>query len=264
MKKNIIMVASAVLAALLMVAGIYIMLYFQRNNTENNADETTIDETTVPETTEPETEPETEAETEPPYVSPKNFEELRTKYPHIHGWLEIPGSYIAYPVVQHPTDDTHYDRLSADGKPDVNGCIYTEHIYNRTDFEDYVTVLYGHYVGYKDNYMYFGGLQEMYSAENYENYKDITVYHEEKELHYEFYAAVVYDDEHIPWTYDFSDADSYNSFLDKVKSREGRDCVFNPDVTVTPEDKLIILSTCYNGLTDNRFIVIGRLVETID
>lgn len=262
MKRKIVIIAAFTLAVLT-VAGIYFLMYFNRQNEEKDQDTTTA-ETTVPETTEDVTEPVTEADTEPVYVSPKDFSSLRETYPHIHGWLEVPGSYIDYPIIQHPTDDTYYDRLAADGTYSVNGCIYTEHIYNRSDFEDPVTVLYGHYVGYTDNYQFFGGLQEMYTAENYENYKKITVYHEEKELHYEFYAAVHYDDEHIPWNYDFSDPESYNTFLSKVQSIQNWDSVFNPDVTVTPEDKLLIFSTCYNGDPSSRFIVISKLVETIN
>ncbi len=271
MNKKIVIITAALCAAIAVFAVLFLK---SEISVEPPTAATTVKDTsketsllTEALTTEKADETTESAETAPLYKSPKDFSLLRETYPHIHGWLEIPGSYIDYPIVQHPTDDKYYDRLSADGVVSQKGCIYTEHVYNRTDFEDYVTVLYGHYAGNKGNYEFFGGLQEMYSLENYENYKDITIYHENKELHYQFYAATKYDSEHIPWTYDFSSRESYNAFLDRLRSIDEENCVFAPDVTVRPGDKLLIMSTCYDGGYDAnknvRFIVVAKLVEKI-
>ncbi|MBQ7835727.1 MAG: class B sortase [Clostridia bacterium] len=267
MKRNIVII-TALVCAVACVAGVMVLARTMPAE-QGDGDTTAILHGTEAVTTGTEAEVTTaeDAETKPPYVSPKDFAEMRKTAPHIHGWLHVENSYIDYPIVQHPTDDGFYDRLTPEGEKDDRGCIITEHIYNRTDFEDPVTVLYGHYVGYTGHYEFFGGLQEMYNKDNYEKYKNITVYHEEKELHYEFYASVRYDNEHIPWNYDFSDPESYNKFLNRIKSFDGPEGVFAPDVEVTPDDKLLIFSTCYSGgygaNKDIRYIVVARLVETI-
>ena len=268
MKKNNVTIIVALVCAAACVAGVIVMSRTMPDQI-GGSDTTVLLESTDTVTTDSgpaETEG-GDIETKPPYVSPIDFAALEATAPHVHGWLRIENSYIDYPVVQHPSDDKFYDRKTHEGVDDVKGSIYTEHVYNRTDFCDPVTVMYGHYVGTKGNYEFFGGLQEMYSPENYENYKNITIYREGKELRYEFYASVRYDKEHIPWTYDFSDPESYNAFLARVKSFEGPDGVIRSDVEVTPEDRLIVLSTCFDGgygaNKDVRYIVIARLVEIV-
>ena len=269
MKKNNITIAAALVCAAACVAGVVVMSRTLPSQTEG-AETTQVlleSDTSAADTQPSDTMGGEIEETKPHYESPINFSELEEAAPHVHGWLRIENSYIDYPVVQHPSDDKFYDRRTHEGVYSVNGSIYTEHVYNRPDFYDRVTVMYGHYVGTKDNYEYFGGLQDMYSPENYENYKNITIYRENKELHYEFDAAVRYDNEHIPWTYDFSDPESYNEFLARVKTFGETEGVFAPGVEVTPDDRLIILSTCYDGgygaNVNVRYIVIARLVEII-
>ena len=263
LKKNITIITALVCAAACVVS---VMVLARKVNNNDDSD-VLMDTTAVTDSITTDSETTSTPETLPPYISPKDFTELKKLYPHIHGWLQIENSYIDYPVVQHPTDDTFYYRKSAEGENDERGCIMTEHIYNRTDFEDPVTVLYGHYVGTTGKFEFFGGLQEMYSAENYKTYENITVYHKDKELKYQFYCAVKYDTQHIPWNYDFSDPESYNKFLDRVASMTGPDMVQNPDVTVTPDDQLIIFSTCYNGgygaNKNVRYIVIAKLVDKV-
>ena len=53
----------------------------------------------------------------------------------------------------------------------------------------------------------FGKLQETYSQENaLEDYGEVIVYLPEKELHYQVFAAVPYDNRHILYNYDCTDS----------------------------------------------------------
>ncbi len=259
LKKNIIIVVSAALAAILMIAGIYIMLRITRNNTPDVSGETTLEDTTVPDTTVAET----EAETKNDFVSAKDFDALKEKYPDIYAWIEIPGSYIDYPIIQHPTDDTYYLRRDEEGNYNVNGCIFSEHVYNSTDFTDPVTLIYGHYVYETDGYKYFGGLQSMY-RNGLDTNSEIIIYHPHKELHYDVFAAVPYNQYHILYGEDYTDPESFNRFIDEIKGIKTYDSQFNSECEVTPKDKLLVLSTCYNGLDTGRFLVIAKLVETVE
>lgn len=263
-KKNIIIIISAAVAAVLMVAGIYIMLRFTGNNTgDSAADNTTVAETTAETTTAQETLPETEPETTSDFVSSKDFAALKETYPHCYAWIEIPGTNISYPIIQHPTDDEYYLRKNAEGKYDECGCIFTEHRYNNDDFTDPVTVVYGHYVNFNNEPTFFGGLQTMY-AENLTDFGEIVVYHPNRELHFEVFAAVPYHDLHILYGEDFTKEEDLNRFLASVKDTKAPDAVINNDCEVKVGDQLIVLSTCYNGGPDRRFIVVAKLVEAFD
>ena len=61
----------------------------------------------------------------------------------IYAWIHIPDTKIDYPVLQHPTDNSYYLNHNLDGSRGYPGCIYTED-YNKKDFTDPNTVLYGH------------------------------------------------------------------------------------------------------------------------
>lgn len=62
---------------------------------------------------------------------------------HIYAWISIPGTRIDYPMLQHPSDNTHYLNHNLDGSRGYPGCIYTEKE-NAADFSDFNTVIYGH------------------------------------------------------------------------------------------------------------------------
>ncbi len=263
MKRNVIIVISAAVAAILMIAVIYIMLEVSRDDVDTPImDETTIgDVTSSEETTLPPVQ--TEPVTIMDFVSKKDFAAMKELYPHAYAWIEIPGTNIDYPIIQHPVDDNYYLRRDEMGNYSVNGCIFSEHLYNTTDFTDPVTLIYGHYVYEADGYKYFGGLQTMY-RNDLEQYKEIVIYHPDKELHYEVFAAVPYNQYHILWGEDYTKAESFNSFIDGIKNVKAFDATINKDCEVTPEDKIIVLSTCYNGRDTSRFLVVAKLVETIE
>lgn len=50
------------------------------------------------------------------YVSPVDFEELQKVNKDIYAWLEIPGTNVSYPILQHPTEDEYYLRRNYKGR----------------------------------------------------------------------------------------------------------------------------------------------------
>ena len=64
------------------------------------------------------------------YVSPVDFEELWKINKDIYAWLEIPGTNVSYPILQHPTEDEYYLRRNYKGEDDKEGCLFTECSYN--------------------------------------------------------------------------------------------------------------------------------------
>lgn len=201
-------------------------------------------------------------QTEEPYASPIDFAALQAANPDIYGWLRIPNTEFDFPLVQRAGDDAFYLTHDSDGNESSAGAIFTESAYNGTNMEDPVTVAYGHQMHAGTM---FGRLQETYSRENaLEDYGEVTVYLPEEELHYTVFAAVPYDNRHILYHYDFTDSRQYNAFLNSVYEVRELGAVFNSGVSVSPEDRLLVLSTCLAGNPQRRYLVLAVCRAEID
>lgn len=214
---------------------------------------------TEPEATELATE--TEAivtETETKAQEPEellDFESLRTVNPEICAWIEIPGTYVDYPVLQSPTNDDKYLSAAYDGSYYIGGSLFTQATYNSNDFNDPVTLIYGHTM---TSGILFGQLQSVYSDNSgFESHRDITLYVDGETRHYTVFAALPYKKIHILHTYDFSNDYWYKTFFKSV--RESRVLGSNIDQEIVPQpgDRVIILSTCLNEDSTKRFLVMA-------
>ena len=255
-------------AAALLVFAIYFANLRSPPQTITEQPETSAEPSTeqpeTPERTEApvpdETAPEPEASAEP-YVSPIDFDALWEENEDIYAWLDIPGTEISYPILQHPEDDAYYLRRNAKGESDSNGVIYSEASYNGRDFTDPLTVLYGHNM---NNGLMFGTLQEMYSSQEALNeHSEIIIYLPDRELHYEVFAAVPFDKRHILYNYDLSDKRTFRLFFQEILSVRSLEAVFAEDAAIQSDEKALILSTCLTGNRSKRFLVCGKLSETV-
>lgn len=255
MKKRGLAILIAVLGVLCVVCG---ALLLQGNSTPVTAEpspSSTVEATASPapvETPEPVSSP---LETEEPYVSPIDFASLQAQNPDIYGWLRIPGTEFDFPLVQRQGDDSFYLTHDSDGNESSAGAIFTESAYNSTTMEDPVTVAYGHQMHAGTM---FGKLQETYSQENaLEDYGEVIVYLPEKELHYQVFAAVPYDNRHILYNYECTDSRRFNAFLNSIYEVREIGAQFNSGVTVSTDDKVLVLSTCLAGNSQRRYLVLA-------
>lgn len=195
------------------------------------------------------------------YISPVDFEALHAVNEDIYAWLDIPDTQISYPILRHPEDDAYYLRRSMDGQSDRDGVIFTEASYNGRDFSDPVTVAYGHN---RYNGQMLSTLQREYSsAELLAAHEQIVVYLPDRELHYTVFAAVPFDDRHILYNYDFTNQRTFRLFFNEILSVRTLDAVFAEDASVLADDRVLILSTCLSANQNERFLVCGKLSETI-
>ncbi len=196
-------------------------------------------------------------ESEVPYDCPEKLTEARNNNEDVYAWLSIPGTNIDYPVLQSPDNDSYYLRRDESGNYLTAGSIMSEHTYNGTDFEDPVTILYGHCM--KSGAM-FGKLQTYYSSENgLETYKTIEIYLPDKKLQYEVFAAVPYDMRHILYNYDFTNSRIFSSFFKSIVSIRSFGSNVNADEKPKSGDKVLILSTCLKGDSTKRYLVMAKL-----
>lgn len=192
-----------------------------------------------------------------PYASPVDFEALRAANPDIYAWLYIPDTKINYPILQREDDDSYYLTHGSDGAPSKAGAVFTESTYNARDLSDPVTVIYGHHMRSGD---IFGDLQKLYSAPGgMEEHQEIRVYLPERELSWRVFAAVPFNMRHILYYHDFSDPAVFQAFLDQVLSVRSINASFDETVEVSAGDQLLILSTCLQGDSKQRYLVLAAL-----
>ena len=197
----------------------------------------------------------------PPYESPIDFEALWEMNPDIYAWIQIPGTEVSYPILQREGDDSYYLRRDSAGKKDQRGCIFTESEFNRRDFTDPVTVIYGHYM---KNSTMFGSLQSTYTAaEGIEEQNEIVIYLPDREVHYQVFAGVPYSSRHILYYHDFTKPAVYRAFLEAVQSVRSINANVDYTVKVGPRDRLVILSTCLRGNNKQRYLVLAKETESI-
>lgn len=194
---------------------------------------------------------------EPTVEIPIDFQKLQEENPDIYAWIQIPGTKIDYPVLQNGFDDSFYLDHTADGAYGAIGSIYTER-QTAKDFSDFNTVMYGHNV---PNGTMFRGLHQYEDPQFLKEHPEVIIYTPDAKRVYTIFAAVVYDDRHILNTFDFTKESHRQEFLDSVRQSRNMANQFREDVSVTPKDRILTLSTCIKTQRDKRYIVGAVLTD---
>ena len=246
MKKKILLIIGIVL----LLASLVIAVLFVRESRLSKPQELAISDVTN-----------TTAAEKEAYVSPIDFDKLQKKYPDIVAWIDIPGPEISYPVFCSSVDDTFYISHNRDGEESRAGEIFIEHNYNKSDFSDPVTLLYGHNM---KNETMFGLLENYFSYSSSADINgEITVYTKTAEYHYKVFSATSFDNRHILFNYDFNKQSVSDSFFKEIKNTRSLDNYFDDEIYAECNGNKIILSTCKNSNLNDRFLVIAGLYKTI-
>ena len=183
-----------------------------------------------------------------PYDPPEDLLRYREQNPHVIALLDIPGTNIHYPILQHPTEDNYYLNITIEGYSGYPGSIYTN-LEEGQHFDTFNTVIYGHNMS--DGSM-FGTLNQYDNVEYMKQHRDIHIYTMTEEHDYKVCAIVVYDDRYITYTYnDMIEADRA-AYLRSLQGGTWLD-----DVNVTTDSHIITLSTCIGGMPENRRLLIA-------
>ena len=196
---------------------------------------------------------------EPSVQIPVDFAALQSEYPDIYAWITVPGTNIDYPVVQREGDNAYYLSHNAAGEESPEGAIFTED-YNTKTFEDPNTVLYGHNM---KNGSMFQNLHSYSDRQFFDEHRDAVVYLPDKILHYRIFAAYLYDSRHLLESFDFSDPAVMENYLNSIQSLRDMNANIDTQIELDGSDKVITLSTCYQGRDDKRFLV-QAVLESIE
>lgn len=191
------------------------------------------------------------------YRSPIDFTALRKEGPDIVAWLDLPGTEISYPVVHRKGDNDYYLRRDIYGNYSKYGSLFIED-YNREDFGDNVTVIYGHNTS---NGKMLGSLQAIYAnPSSIKSKGTINVYTPTAKKTYKIYAALITDDVHILANHDFSNKSEFDAYFNSLENTRTLTANFNEAYKPEYGDKVLILSTCVDGDSSKRFIVVAKQV----
>jgi sortase B len=210
------------------------------------------------ETSEPTEEP---VEIEPADV-PIDFDYLQGINPDIYGWIDLTCTDQGYPVLSNAGNPDLYLHLDVNGLYANAGSLYSQSTFNKTEFVDPCTVIFGHNM---TSGRMFGKLQSTAPLRNLDDEESsmnyFSLYTPTKIQKYRIYAAGVFSNQNVLYFYDFSDEESFEKFFEDFESYPQG--VHYISGTFEPEfgDQIAILSTCYTMNNKYRFLTVGVLVE---
>lgn len=172
---------------------------------------------------------------------------------HIYAWINVPGTVIDYPVLQHPEELSYYLDHNLDHSTGYPGCVFSE-LFNSKEWDDSITVLYGHNM---KNGTMFAGLHQYRDSAFFEENPYIYIYTEDMVKVYQIFAAYEYSDMDLVQMYQIGGKKMYQQYLDSIYSLDGMNNNFNTDIELTLEDRVLTLCTCISTKPTQRYLVQG-------
>ena len=180
-----------------------------------------------------------------------NFNELKEKNDETVAWIQVNGTNINYPVVQASNNDYYLTHSFNKSRNDA-GWVFMD--YRNTLKDDKNTIIYAH--ARLDKTM-FGSLHNIID-EDWLN--DSSNYVVKLSTPYENTLWQVFSVYIIPTTNDylqteFYSGEDFNSFTTMLINRS----YYNFNTTVSPTDRMLTLSTCWNN--DEKLVLHAKLIK---
>ena len=179
-----------------------------------------------------------------------DFEELHDLNVDIYAWIEIPGTKVDYPILQHPTDQAYYLNHTVDRVAGLPGSIYSEAVHPK-DFSAIQTILYGHNM--KNDTM-FGSLHDYEAEEKLKEAPYVYIYLPDKTLIYQIFAAVRFSDKYLADYCNYQDETEFLGFLEEIRNSPGN---INQEIEVPFGSPILTMSTCVANDAKHRFLVMA-------
>lgn len=169
------------------------------------------------------------------------------------GWLTVNNTRIDYPVVQ-AKDNDYYLRRDYYQNKNRHGWIFMDYRNNPDELNEN-TIIYGHNLA---NQTMFGTLRYALNSYWYKKSANQIITFNTPNENMKFQIFSIYT---IPTTNDYLDitfptTDAYQSYIDLVKGRS----IYDFNIEVTTDDKILTLSTCANG-NDKRLVIHAKLIK---
>lgn len=197
--------------------------------------EPTPEASQTPDIPPPETEVWEPLEEDALFLTQLNLDALRETNEDVLGWICIPDSAISYPLIR-AVDNQEYLRRAWDGTPSQVGCIFLE-CQNRSDFSDFNTIIYGHYMN--DGTM-FGSLHNYKEQEYWDTHPYIYIVTNDGVRRYQVFSAYEAGVTEDTYRLYFENDERKQSSLDFYVEKSIREGKLLPET----DDRILTLSTC--------------------
>ena len=188
-----------------------------------------------------------------------DWNKLKERNTDVYSWVYVPGTKVDHVVVQpsKSKSDLYYIDKDLDKNYKFAGTIFSERM-NKKDYSDPITVLYGHNM---INGGMFATLHKFHNPKFFKKHKKMYVYQPHRRLTYRIYSAFTYDDRHIMNSFDFTDAKVLKKFQKMTLKPKSMDKNVRKHTNLNQDSKILILSTCTNGASNTRYLVLGVLIK---
>lgn len=181
-----------------------------------------------------------------------DFESLKEQNADVRAWIYSEGTVINYPVVQGPDNDYYLYRMF-NGEYNGAGSIFIDYRHENP-FEDFNTIIYGHRM--KDGSM-FKSLIEYRDADYYNAHKTMLLTTPDAKYDVHIFSVVTIPADSDLYQLEFADDAEKQAYLDRIIEESET----KMDVSVSPSDNIVMMSTCTFEIDDGRLCVYGKLVE---
>ena len=205
----------------------------------------------------------------------ESFEDLQKINPDVKAWLTIYGTNIDYPVLYSDENNNYYLNHNAKKEWESSGSIYLDYR-NDPDFTDFNNILHGHHMA---EHKMFGDLDLFAKEEFFQKHEFGNFYFNDHNYGVQIIATVLtdgYDGKiykpNIKTTEEKLDFLSYIygkavlirgvDLTNKDRESQERNRL-QAQVTspITPNDRLLVFSTCNLSETNGRYIVVAKLLD---
>ena len=248
--------------SILLIGSIGIYFWLNDNKEINKIQEKVVDDTNVKEkedndNTEQINPPENKADDYWDYIKMNllevDFNDLLIKNSDTVGWIQVKGTNINYPIVQ-TTNNDYYLNHAFDKTDNKAGWVFMDYRNNPVDFNQN-TIIYAHS---RYNGTMFGSLKNILKSSWYTNKENhiIRLSTPTENTMWQVFSVYTIEKENYYITPSFLTAESYQEFLNTIKSRSEVDF----SGTVNTNDKVLTLSTCKDNF-GNRIVMHAKLIK---
>ena len=184
-----------------------------------------------------------------------NFDNLKSINADTVGWIKVEGTNINYPYVQ-ASDNNYYLKHSFDKTYNKKGWVFLDYR-NNTSFLDSNTILYAH--GLMNNQM-FGSMRNIVKPSWYKNKRNqiVTTTTPDRIQVWQVFSTYTIEPESYYITVNFNSEDEYEKYINVISLRS----VYDYNVSVTKDDKILTLSSCYDN--KKRMVLHAKLISNIE
>jgi sortase B len=178
--------------------------------------------------------------------------ELQAMNPDVCAWLTVDDTNIDYPVVQ-GSSNADYLNWAVDGTFSLSGSIFLD-CRNANDFSDTFSLIYGHHM---EGEVMFGQVPYFLEEDYFESHQTGSLFTLEHTYSIQWFACLATDafDEMIYSPTVYNDQTPLEDLLTYLQENATQ----YRDIGVKGTDRVVALSTCANGATDGRVILLGKL-----